>query len=110
MVRAAPNRQVTRHKAALRVTAAPRTNGVAMSTSGFSTALGHFPSPPAAALARFHPEAGLGHHVPTYADRPLFEQRAEPVRPPAEVCFGPFRLLPSQFLLLEDGKPVSLGS
>jgi DNA-binding winged helix-turn-helix (wHTH) protein len=29
---------------------------------------------------------------------------------PTEVSFGPFRLLPMQFLLLEDGKPVALGS
>jgi DNA-binding winged helix-turn-helix (wHTH) protein len=26
------------------------------------------------------------------------------------ISFGPFRLLPSQHLLLEDGKPVPLGS
>lgn len=30
--------------------------------------------------------------------------------PPTKVSFGPFRLLPTQFLLLEGGKPVSLGS
>jgi DNA-binding winged helix-turn-helix (wHTH) protein len=29
---------------------------------------------------------------------------------PTEVSFGPFRLLPTQFLLLEGDKPVSLGS
>jgi DNA-binding winged helix-turn-helix (wHTH) protein len=29
---------------------------------------------------------------------------------PTEVSFGPFRLLPTQFLLLEGGKPVPLGS
>ena len=29
---------------------------------------------------------------------------------PAEVSFGPFRVLPTQFLLLEGGKPVPLGS
>jgi len=29
---------------------------------------------------------------------------------PTEISFGPFRLLPTQFLLLEGGKPVPLGS
>jgi DNA-binding winged helix-turn-helix (wHTH) protein len=29
---------------------------------------------------------------------------------PTEISFGPFRLLPAQFLLLEDDKPVPLGS
>jgi DNA-binding winged helix-turn-helix (wHTH) protein len=29
---------------------------------------------------------------------------------PTEISFGPFRLLPSQFLLLERDKPVQLGS
>jgi DNA-binding winged helix-turn-helix (wHTH) protein len=44
-------------------------------------------------------------------DRLLFENRTETVgAAPIEVSFGPFRLLPRQFLLLEDGKPVPLGS
>ena len=44
-------------------------------------------------------------------DRPLFEKRIETAgTAPTEVSFGPFRLLPTQFLLLEDDKPVSLGS
>ena len=29
---------------------------------------------------------------------------------PPKISFGPFRLFPTQFLLLEDEKPVSLGS
>ena len=29
---------------------------------------------------------------------------------PAEISFGPFRLLPAQFLLLEGNRPVRLGS
>src|SRR4029077_13211077 len=30
--------------------------------------------------------------------------------PRQEICFGPFRLLPSRRLLLEDDKPVHIGS
>jgi DNA-binding winged helix-turn-helix (wHTH) protein len=39
--------------------------------------------------------------------RPLFER---PTGPVIEVSFGPFRLLPTRFLLLEGEKPVALGS
>ena len=41
----------------------------------------------------------------------FFEKRAESaVSPPTKVSFGPFCLLPTQFLLLEGDKPVPLGS
>jgi DNA-binding winged helix-turn-helix (wHTH) protein len=41
----------------------------------------------------------------------LFEKPAATAgTAPIEVSFGPFRLLPTQFLLLEGGKPVPLGS
>jgi DNA-binding winged helix-turn-helix (wHTH) protein len=44
-------------------------------------------------------------------DKPFFEKRAKPAgAAPAEISFGVFRLLPTQFLLLESDKPVSLGS
>src|SRR5215831_10271193 len=44
-------------------------------------------------------------------DRPPFEKRNERAgAAPAEVSFGPFRLVPAQFLLLEGNKPVPLGS
>ena len=44
-------------------------------------------------------------------DKPFFAKRTEPTRvAPTEVSFGPFRLLPTQFLLLEGNKRVSLGS
>jgi DNA-binding winged helix-turn-helix (wHTH) protein len=44
-------------------------------------------------------------------DRPLFEKRIETAgTAPTEVSFGPFRLLPTQFLLMEGSKPVPLGS
>jgi DNA-binding winged helix-turn-helix (wHTH) protein len=44
-------------------------------------------------------------------DERFFAARTEPVRAaPIEISFGSFRLLPTQFLLLEDERPVSLGS
>ena len=43
--------------------------------------------------------------------RPLFEKGIETAgAAPIEVSFGPFRLLPRQFLLMEGSKPVPLGS
>src|SRR5262245_23968630 len=69
---------------------------------------------PAPAPAHFHRapslEARRAVQRPN-TDKPFFEKRTEP--PPAtptEVSFGPFRLLPTQFLLLEGGKVVPLGS
>jgi DNA-binding winged helix-turn-helix (wHTH) protein len=45
------------------------------------------------------------------ADRPPFAKRTRPAAVAlTEALFGPFRLLPAQFLLLEGDKPVSLGS
>jgi DNA-binding winged helix-turn-helix (wHTH) protein len=81
-----------------------------MRTSGSTTACAHLPSAKAPALAQFHLESGL--KVRRMAvDRPLFDDRTETVgAAPIEVSFGPFRLLPTQFLLLEGGKPVPLGS
>jgi DNA-binding winged helix-turn-helix (wHTH) protein len=44
-------------------------------------------------------------------DKPLFEKPTGPAgAAPADVSFGSFRLLPTQFLLLEGDKPVPLGS
>jgi DNA-binding winged helix-turn-helix (wHTH) protein len=44
-------------------------------------------------------------------DEPLFRRRANPADQALnEIAFGPFRLLPAQFLLLEGDKPVSIGS
>ena len=61
-----------------------------------------------------HPESGfdIEHAVQRQdMDKALFEKRAESaVSPPTKVSFGPFCLLPTQFLLLEGGKPVPLGS
>jgi DNA-binding winged helix-turn-helix (wHTH) protein len=62
-------------------------------------------------LDRFDSDSGLG------VRRPVQSPHADPLKPskPAgattsEVSFGPFRLLPAQFLLLEGDKPVPLGS
>jgi DNA-binding winged helix-turn-helix (wHTH) protein len=44
-------------------------------------------------------------------DKAIFEKRTESADvPPTKVLFGPFCLLPTQFLLLEGDKPVTLGS
>src|SRR3981081_238325 len=44
-------------------------------------------------------------------DQLLFKSGGQPASAPtSEVSFGPFRLLPAQFLLLEGDKPVPLGS
>lgn len=44
-------------------------------------------------------------------DEPLLGRSADLAdRALSEIAFGPFRLLPAQFLLLEGDKPVSLGS
>ena len=65
-------------------------------------------------LEQFHlePEFGIGRAVQRPdAARPLFEKRTEPAgATPTEVSFGPFRLLRTQFLLLEGDTPVPLGS
>ena len=59
------------------------------------------------------PKAGLDveHAVqPQDTDEVFFEKRTKPAdAPPAKVSFGPFCLLPTQFLLLEGDKPVPLG-
>jgi DNA-binding winged helix-turn-helix (wHTH) protein len=87
---------------------------VTMRASASATAFGRLPSPQAPALAQFRPEPGLdvrrAVHSP-YTDEPFFTRRAEPAgAAPTEVSFGPFRLLPTQFLLLEGDQPVCLGS
>jgi DNA-binding winged helix-turn-helix (wHTH) protein len=58
-----------------------------------------------------HPEPGLDvEHAVQRQDNAFFEKRTEPEVPPTKVSFGPFCLLPTQFLLREGDKPVSLGS
>jgi DNA-binding winged helix-turn-helix (wHTH) protein len=82
--------------------------------SGSNTTLGRLSWQHAPALAQFHPEPELDvRHASQSRDteRPLFANQTEPARAaPTEVSFGPFRLLPTQFLLLEGDKQVPLGS
>lgn len=65
-------------------------------------------------LEQFHLEPALdvGRAVQRpYTAMPLFDERTESAgATPTEVSFGPFRLLRTQFLLLEGDKPVPLGS
>ena len=85
-----------------------------MRASGSSTTFGRSPFARARAVVQFHSEprldggpAGQSHH----AGKPLFGKRT---RPPggtlANLSFGPFRLVPKQFLLLEGDTFVLLGS
>ena len=64
-------------------------------------------------LAQFDPEPGLDMRRAVQAPdaaRPFFPKRIGSAVVPADVCFGPFRLLAAQFLLLEGDRPVCLGS
>jgi hypothetical protein len=65
-------------------------------------------------LEQFHlePELDVGRAVQRpYPARPFFEKRTEPAgATPTEVSFGPFRLLRTQFLLLEGDKSVPFRS
>ena len=64
-------------------------------------------------VAQFHPEPGVDARFPIdgpSADRP-FEKGIGSARfVPTKISFGPFCLLPTQFLLREGDKPVPLGS
>ena len=85
-----------------------------MSALGSTVVFERWPSPQTAAPTQYGPEPRRGARRAIQspdADRPFFATRAETTRAaPAEVLFGPFRLLPTQFLLLEGDKPVALGS
>ena len=65
-------------------------------------------------LFRFIPKSELNvRHAAQRQDmdKAIFEKRTESADvPPTKVSFGPFCLLPTQFLLLEGDRPVSLGS
>jgi DNA-binding winged helix-turn-helix (wHTH) protein len=51
------------------------------------------------------------HRLFPDCSKPFFERRIEEAHAAStEVSFGPFRLLPTQFLLVEGDKPVPLGS
>ena len=85
-----------------------------MRASASDTSLGRLRSPQTPALTQFHsePRPDEKHAVQTPdTHKPFFAKRTQPTRAAStEVSFGPFRLLPTQFLLLEEDKPVSLGS
>jgi hypothetical protein len=68
------------------------------------------PWPHTSALGQFYSEPKLNHQSPD-TDKPFFEKKTEPVRAASpQVSFGPFRLLPTQFLMFEGDQPVPLGS
>src|SRR6516162_9877667 len=83
-----------------------------MRATGSNTPFGRVPRPDVP--ARFLPEPGLDLRRTVQSpdtDKPLFEKRSEPASAAqTEVSFGPFRLLPTQFLLLEGDNPVPIGS
>jgi DNA-binding winged helix-turn-helix (wHTH) protein len=68
----------------------------------------------AACLTQFDPKSGFNLKTPVRepgAGRQIFEKPLQPIGgPPPDLSFGPFRLLSTQFLLLEGDRPVSLGS
>jgi DNA-binding winged helix-turn-helix (wHTH) protein len=94
--------------------ALPNAREVTMGVSGSTTVFEHLPWPKTAALTQFDPELRLGARRAVQSpdtDKPFFERRTEPARTaPIDVSFGLFRLLPTQFLLLEGDRPVPLGS
>jgi DNA-binding winged helix-turn-helix (wHTH) protein len=82
--------------------------GEVISTSIF----GSLPRPQSTVGAQFHPEPrdvtdAVRSPDP---DKPFFRKWTEPRAAPTEVSFGAFRLLPTQFLLLEGDKHVPVGS
>jgi DNA-binding winged helix-turn-helix (wHTH) protein len=83
-----------------------------MRTSTSITASEHLPWAQAPALARFRPQPRLDvRHAVQGQDTRSSERRTEPAGAVStEVSFGPFRLLPTQFLLLEGDRTVPLGS
>ena len=84
-----------------------------MRTSGATAAYGRLSWSQGPALAQFHsdPALHMRREQTSDTDERFFAARTEPARAaPIEISFGPFRLFPTQFLLLEDGKPVALGS
>jgi DNA-binding winged helix-turn-helix (wHTH) protein len=85
-----------------------------MGALGPTTIFGRTPCAQAAALAQFHPERELDVRNAIRSpdtDKSFFEERTEfTSAAPIAVSFGPFRLLPKQFLLLEGAKQVAVGS
>ena len=85
-----------------------------MRASESTPVFGRSPRPHMPALTQLHfeprPDERHAVQIPD-TDKPFFAKRTEPTRAAStEVSFGRFRLLPTQFLLLEGDKAVSLGS
>jgi len=85
--------------------------GATMRATGSITALRQSPWPGLAKI-RSRPQLSVRRAVqPTKADSSFFEKPTGISGAAAtEISFGPFRLLPARFLLLEGDKAVSLGS
>jgi DNA-binding winged helix-turn-helix (wHTH) protein len=70
--------------------------------------------PQGRARAQFHPEPRVDvkrSNQRTGACKPISGKRIEPAGAASiEILFGPFRLLPTQFLLLKGDEPVRIGS
>src|SRR5215470_10719896 len=85
-----------------------------MRASGSTTAFERLPWPQTPGLSQFRPEprrdVRRAFQTPD-TEKPFFERRTGPAGAAStEISFGPFRLLPAQFLLREGDKPVPLGS
>jgi DNA-binding winged helix-turn-helix (wHTH) protein len=108
-----PNRQINARDD-LRANGLLNAREVTMGVSGSTTVFEGVLSPVTAARTQFDPEPRLGVRRAVQSpdfSKPFFERRTEPASAASnEVSFGPFRLLPTQFLLLEGDKPVPLGS
>lgn len=85
-----------------------------MTTSALTTAARHALSGAGSALAQFHPETRVDPRCElqsSNADQRLIGKKTNRAVPaPREFAFGSFRVLPTQFLLLEGDKPVPIGS
>jgi DNA-binding winged helix-turn-helix (wHTH) protein len=85
-----------------------------MRASESSTAYGRLAWSQGPALAQVHPDPAPNmrrEFQTSDADEGFFATRTEPARSaPTEISFGPFRLLPKRFLLLDGEEQVPLGS
>jgi DNA-binding response OmpR family regulator len=89
----------------------PEMREAAIAVSGSTTLSEPLRMADAAVLERFNCDSSFG--VTRYVQSPDTDQ-PKASEPPGgttgEVSFGPFRLRPAQFLLLDGGTPVPLGS
>src|SRR5262245_49710778 len=103
IARGGPHRQFTSRENLLRGYGRPNAREVSMRASRSTTAYERLPWPQGPALAQFHLDPALhvrrGFQIADTDER-FFATRTEPARAaPTEISFGPFRLLPTQFLL-----------